>query len=666
MTDTQIPPSALSWLLLAEASVLAPHAGHLPLWMWGIALFVAGWRWLTHLGRLSYPGRTVKTLAVIAASSAVIFAFGRSFSLESATAFLVAASLLKLLEMRYRRDGCIVVFLGCFVLAVGFLFDQGILAAVYGVVSVWLLLSAQIALHRQTRAGSQSRVMRLAGLILLASLPMMLVLYLLFPRLTPLWSFNLHSQEARTGLSDSMSPGDIARLGQSDELAFRVTFAGGRLPPREQLYWRALILDQYDGRRWQMSSGQPPVHWYPTGRQLPDGVSDVVGYEIIQEATGQPWLFALRGVVPQESRTGVSDHDLLVYRREVHNRIRYRAESWLSAPLDAGGLPRLEEHQYLLLPAQVNPQARRWAQTLKLQYPGAQAWTEAVLAYFRQQDFYYSLRPPVLGENDIDEFLFNTRKGFCAHYAGAFVFLARAAGIPARVVAGYQGGEWNAGEHYLTVRQYDAHAWAEIWLPERGWSRIDPTAAVAPERIQSGLEAAVQEEGSFLADQVFSPQKFKGVSWLNQLRLQFDSLNYYWQRWVLSYDGERQKNFLSLVLGLRDYQTALYILGSSFVVFFLLASLLLWWRSRPAQRSAFMRAWQALQRRGRQLGAEPQPGETAAAYLKRLTQQRPQDKALLQWLANEINRVLYGQEDQASAEMPALVRNIRRVRRSLR
>ncbi|WP_430462313.1 transglutaminase TgpA family protein [Thalassolituus sp. LLYu03] len=633
--------------------------------MWGLAAFVLGWRWLTHVGRLSYPSRSVKAVAVVLATLAVVTAFGRSLSLESATAFLLAAAMLKLLEMRYQRDAYVVIFLSFFILSLAFLFDQGILSAAYGVFSVWLLICALMAVHRNSHSPfivgrtAQKRLAKGSAFVLLGSLPMMLVLYLLFPRLAPLWGFNLQSEEAKTGLSEILAPGDIAKLGQSDELAFRVSFENNQLPPRSLLYWRALILDAYDGRNWKPSFLVPEVRWYPAGRAFDAADDRVIRYDVIQEATGASWLFALRGMSSMEERMGVSADDRLVNRRPVFNRLRYRVESRPDLKLDSDHLTRLERDQYVQFPLSSNPQAQQYAAQLRQRFSDDAGLLSFLMQEFNRQAFYYTLRPPALGDNDIDEFLFSTRRGFCAHYAGAFVFLARAAGIPARMVTGYQGGEWNGEEHYLTVRQYDAHAWTEAWLPGQGWVRFDPTAMVAPNRIAYGLEEAVREEGSFLEKSPFSVQKFKGLNLLNELRMQFDSLNYYWQRWVLSYDGQRQKNFLTNVIGLSDYENALYFLGSSFAVFFLSVSLIFWWRNRPAPVSPFMKAWNALQVRGTVAGVPVLSGETSANYLQRLAQQCPQQADDIRALSQAINAALYETNGVVS---PALLRRIRTLK----
>ena len=662
-----IPRVALVWILLAVAASLGLHALHLPLWMWTVVVFVAGWRWMVHLGRFPYPNKTVKTLAVIAATSAVVLSFGQSFSLESASAFLVAAAILKVLEMRNRRDGQIVIFLCYFLLAVGFLFDQGIMAAVTGIVVVWLITTALIALQ-QNHGGSitqRKTASTLSLRILLVSLPFMLIIYLVFPRLGPLWSVGLQSDQARTGLSDSMSPGDIANLSQSDELAFRVSFKDDEVPAREERYFRGVILDHYDGRSWKPSA-RVSTEWAPESWQPPAGAQGVLEYEIIQEPTDQKWLFALRGVAAVEKGTGMTSDDRLVNRRPVYQRKRYSVVSWPSVRVDHRGLSQRSLSNYTRLPAERNPRTVAWARQFRQQFTSDAEYMNGLWNHFRQQPFFYTLKPPVLGEHDIDEFLFDSRRGFCAHYSGAMTFAARAVGIPARVVAGYQGGEWHDDEKYLSVRQYDAHAWIEVWIKDRGWLRIDPTAAVSPERIELGLEAAMQEEGSFLDEQLFSAHKLKGINWINQLRLQIDSLNYYWQRWVLSYDNQRQSQLLSSVLGIKSYEKLLYGIAALFAVVFLGGALIIWWGQRPKSSSGFMKAWQKLQKRAQRLGLEAHVGETPGQYLQRVEQTFPATILLARELNKKLVHYFYIAEARNKQAERELIKMTGRLRRTLR
>ena len=666
MSVSQIPRISLIWVLLAVAGSLVLHTLHLPLWMWALVAWVFGWRWLVYRGRVAYPGKLMKTAAVVVATLAVIVSFGKQFSLESASAFLVAACSLKLLEMKTLRDGHIVVFLAYFLLAVGFLFDQSMLAGIAGILVSWLITTALVALHQSRSKPFSWASARFSGVVLLSALPFMLVIYLVFPRLGPLWSVGLQSSSAKTGLSDSMSPGDIASLSQSDELAFRVSFKDNQPPPRRDWYWRALILDVYDGRSWKPLGGSD-TQWAPDSWQPPENADGVLEYEIIQEPTDQKWLFAIRGVAAVEPGTGMTADDRLVHKRDVHQRIRYRVKSWPEVSLDEQGLARLERWQYTQLPKNGNERTRVWARQLRQQVGSDAEFVQAMWQHFREQPYFYTLKPPLLGDDDIDEFLFDSRRGFCAHYSGAMVFAARSLGIPARVVAGYQGGEWNEEEQYLSVRQYDAHAWVEVWLPQQGWIRVDPTEAVSPLRIELGLEQAMQEEGSFLEEQLFSTHKLKSIDWLNQLRLELDSLNYYWQRWVLSYDNQRQKELFSNLLGIESYERLLYGLAMAFALFFVVAGLMLWWSQRPKASSAELRAWLQLQQKAQRLGVESQTGETPSRYLNRLARAFPKQADDIESLERMMMQVLYAEPNRQTMQQQKLIaRAIYRLRRRLK
>lgn len=665
--DFPLPQRALPWLLLSQLGGLLLHTSYLPISLWVLVVLFMGWRWLVQLGRLPHPSRALKGLAVLFTVAVLVLNI-RGFNLESAGTFLIATSLLKIIELRTLRDGYVLVFLNLFVLATGFLFNQDMLAAAWAIVLVNLLIVALISLHysAQSRASSRELIGQAAKLMLL-SLPMMLVLYLLFPRFGPLWSFTLQSDQAKTGLSNDMAVGDIAELSQSAELAFRASFIQEQLPSREQLYWRALVLDHYDGKRWTASIGNGSgqrVDWYSSAAHSPQELqhsAQSLQYEIIQEPTGKNWLFALDYPQAIEPRTGVTHDYRLVARRPVHQRLRYNV---LSSPLENAIIPlsSWQERSYLQLPRQANQQARAWGEQLAKLAPEEAA--QSIMQRFASDNFYYTLKPQRYGENEVDEFLFARQQGFCAHYAGAMVFVARSAGIPARVVTGYQGGEWNAKEHYLTVRQYDAHAWVELWFAERGWVRFDPTAMVSADRILFGLEQAVAEEGTFLAGQ-FNLSRFKRVSWLNQMRLWADNMEYVWQKWVLSYDNERQNSFLQDVLKLKDYQQGLYIIAASFVAFFLFASLVLWWRMRPTPLPPLLKAWHKLQILGEKRGVEINTGETLGNYMQRLAQHFPELKEGIDELTRWANKLLYQHDILSKEDELQLAKRLNQLRKHL-
>ncbi len=662
MITHSIPRPATPWLLAAVAISLVLHYSHLPIWMWGLAVLTASWRWMVHLGRWSYPGRTLKLIAVLLAVLAVGSTFSGRFSLESAAAFLIAACVLKLLEMRTLRDAYVVIFMAYFTLATGFLFEQELLAGLLALFAIWLMTTALISAHR-TSQGTQS-ASQVAGKLLLASLPVMLLLYFLFPRLGPLWNVRLQSDQARTGLSESMAPGEIANLSQSDELAFRVTFENNQPLPRQQLYFRALTLDRYDGRRWSPSGIFTEVDYAPNAWRPPADAEGVVRYEVIQEPTDQRWLFALRGVGAVEPRTGLTGDDRLVYRTEVRQRIRYQVESLPNVSIAEQGLTRRVWQQSVQLPGRGNERARQWAAE---RYQGdASAFVNQMLQHFRQQPYFYTLQPPALASDDIDGFLFDTRRGFCAHYAGAMTFMLRSVGVPARVVAGYQGGEWNGEAGYLTVRQFDAHAWVEYWQAGQGWISVDPTAAVAPERIEQGLREALagEEEENFLADNPLSPHRFTGISWLNSMRLQFDQLNFYWHRFVLSYDRGRQQQLLDVWIGLKSYKEWLYLLASGFALLLASGLLWLWWQQRPRYRNGFARAWSELQHwlLEQQLG---QPGSTPDELLAQVQHQRPDCAHEIERTRRQLQHYVYVADEPAGKPQQLMARQLRRLHRRL-
>lgn len=649
------------WLMASQAYVLAQLFGHIPYWIYALLILAVGWRSLTYSGRISYPSKAIKTLVVVATSAAIILT--SQFDLESATAFLVAAGILKLLEMRYLKDAYVVIFLNLFIQGIVFLFDQSILYFILAIIGVWLLLSTLVLLHYSaSQENRYKQSTKLSAQLMLLSLPMMLVLYLLFPRIGPLWGLTLQSNQALTGLSDQMSPADIAELSQSPALAFRVTFDNNQLPARQDLYWRALVLEHYNGRKW--STQQPSsVQWSLNNSSTPVAQ---LSYEIIQEATGQNWLFSLAPAATLEPGIGINEQGLLRTPQPIFQRKRYQVIQTLSLQL-VKPLTANEQRVYLQLPNNANPESQALAQKLQQQSSSDIELLDTFMLYFFQQEFSYTLKPQILGKNEIDDFLFNTKAGFCAHYAGALTFLARSAGIPARVVAGYQGGEWNGSDQYLTVRQYDAHAWVEVWQSDKGWVRYDPTAMIAADRIEFGLEQALMHENSFLQGQLFSMQKYKNIAWLNQLRLTADSINYQWQRWVLSYDNQRQQGFLEKILGFKNWQQSLYVIAASFVAFFLIASFLLWWKLRTSKASPFMQAWHRLQKRALALGIEPLTGETAGQYCARLAQAFPQQQAVIEETAKQVNDWLYQphQVQAAHASEAAVIQAINSLTKQL-
>ncbi|MDT8397859.1 MAG: DUF3488 and transglutaminase-like domain-containing protein [Pseudomonadales bacterium] len=547
-----IPRNALVWILLALSSVILPHMARIPAWLVLLfALCVLG-RILIFQGRLSYPGTTLKTLFVMLTFGAVLVPFGRDiFSSEGTICILIAGITLKLLEMRYRRDFLVVIYLCYFTVIAEFIYSQSIPMSIYMAFSVVLITAALMSLTQTQEYQRPLRTLKLSALILLQSVPIMIALFLLFPRISPLWSVPLQSRSAVTGLSEKMSPGDIGNLARSAEIVFRVKF-DEQIPANADLYWRGLTLDRFDGRAWTRREGLLAERQY-LGSQAHDTKpwfndieyqSEIVDYNVILEPTGQNWIFSLK--IPRIRQEGLMMRNdfQLENIRNINQRFSYDARSYLRNRIDLKPAASILQRA-LQLPLEGNERSLSYARELRAQTQGEGQFIDLVLKNFREENFFYTLTPTILGDDSVDEFLFETREGFCEHYAGSFVFLMRAAGIPARVVTGYQGGEYNPYDETLIVRQYDAHAWAEVWLDGAGWIRVDPTAAVSPQRINLGSEPTLQNDQNFLGDAGFSMLRFRNNRVLNALRLRLESVDYAWNRWVLNYNRNLQLEFFN-------------------------------------------------------------------------------------------------------------------------
>ena len=652
-TAPAIPRIALTWLLVAQVLVILPLLLHLPSWIAVLWLFCAGWRVQVFRMRAGFPNGLARAGLMIAAGVGVFLSRGSLIGLDAGAVLLVAAFILKLVELRSRRDALVLIFLGFFVVVVGYLFDDGLLAALYSLLPITALLAALIGLQQSHLATRPLATLKLAGTLMLQAVPLMLVLFLFFPRMGPLWSLP-NPQRSLSGLSDSMAPADVAELSRSPALAFRASFDGAP-PPRNQLYWRALTLEQFDGRRWSQGvSGQQAAapQWRRQGEAL--------SYSIIMQPSGRPWLFALDvGTTRQRDVRQMGDFRLQQQRPVLQN-LMYEVQSWPSA-VRQQQLPAGVLRANLQLPEDGDPRSRAWAAQLRREHGDDEALVQALLQHFNQQSYVYTLKPPPVGIDSIDEFLFRTRRGFCAHYAGAMTFVLRAAGIPARVVAGYQGGEFNQAANYLAVRQYDAHAWVEYWRDGRGWRSVDPTFQVAPERIELGLEEALAEEDGFLEDAPFSPLRYRDLQWLNELRLAWDSVNYNWQRWVLGYRSEQQLGLLQRWFGTLDWQRlALVLLGCGGAVLGVLALWLFkpWQRERdPLQRQ--LRRFEALLAR---YGLRRGKGEGVRDFTARAAVLLPRQAQVLSDFARAFEEQRYA-DNQAGPER--LNASLKRLRREL-
>jgi transglutaminase-like putative cysteine protease len=603
-------------LLLASALlVLAPHAPHLPLWVSLLCGATLAWRAAITLRGTRMPPTLVLVPVAAAAMAGVLHSYHTLLGKDAGVAMLVLLVAFKMLEMHARRDLFVVIFLCLFLVLTNFFYSQSIGTALLMLASLAALLTVQLS-FQLTGAVPPLRARLLMGSrILLLAAPLAAVAFVVFPRVEgPLWGMPDDGRSARTGLSDTMSPGQMANLAQSSEIAFRVRF-DGPVPSQPQLYWRGPVLANYDGQTWtRLAAGRRQ------GR--PQAVSVSVNgralhYQVTQEASQARWLFALE--VPQalpalpDRSVSLSPELEIQANAPLTERVRYDLASFVNFRLQ-GGTALDDPADWLLLPYGANPRALAAGQRLRAQEADPARRAAAVLRDFAGKGYVYTLQPPLLpGENSIDEFLYRTRAGFCEHYAGAFVFLMRAAGVPARVVTGYQGGELNPIDGYLTVRQSDAHAWAEVWLEGRGWVRLDPTAAVSPLRVQRGMADALPPPAPFGMDMLGRLIQPAPDSLLARVRYGLGAANNGWNQWVLNYTPQRQQDLVQRLQGGLFGWRSVAVLGLGCLV--LLGARILWRRRRADPVDTL---YSALCGRLGQLGLARAPDEGPTAYAARI------------------------------------------------
>ncbi|MFT2090666.1 transglutaminaseTgpA domain-containing protein [Paraglaciecola sp. 2405UD69-4] len=497
--------------------------------------------------------RTLNLLALLSILGLVYSSLNQGI-LEIMVNLLVLACALKLMQARLKRDVYQLVISLFFVIGTGFIFNQSLVFYIfYSLMSLVLLVSLacfqapSLPIKQQTKI-----VLKLS----LQALPISILLFLALPHLPPLWQVPT-SKSFETGLTDEITPGDIAQLSQSSELAFRATFQD-RIPEAKDRYWRAIVLEEFDGKTWRTAPLRKTVEQQfkrQNKRFSPILAGPSTEYDIIVEPTHQSWLFALDLAIPRDAKSKNNIWQSSDFRLEntkpLLSKHMYSVRSYPHA-MAQQSFTQFDKRLNLTVPETANPETRKWVAAQRKRYPKDADFINALLSYFTQEPFVYTLRPKLMSVDPIDTFLFEEQAGFCSHYASALAFMLRLGDIPARVVTGYQGGELTQkGQQapYLSIYQYDAHAWVETWTQQTGWKRIDPTALVSPDRIEFGLQDAMQQEGSFLSGSPFSLNHMKHIPWLNKVRLFLTDLDYDWSRFVLGFDDNKQHDLFKLILG---------------------------------------------------------------------------------------------------------------------
>ena len=523
---------ALALLLLL---VQLPHLLNLPVWVSALGASIVGARLLVYYKPLSTVLRILLspialTLLAVISAALIKWHFGYFLGRDPCVAFLFLLVACKFAEIRRSQDATLLLCLAAFLLLTQYFYAQTILSALITLPAVLALGHALAVLRDPDNARAAALNIKLVVKMLLQGAPLAGLLFIVFPRLPgPLWSLP-DDAVAKTGLSDSMQPGSISELSLSDAVAFRVEFEG-KLPAASQRYWRGPVLTHYDGQSW--STGPHLIQANP-----PQTVGVPLHYSVMLQPHQQRWMFALDMPASLPSSVGstsatqrtlahMTSSGELLSRKPITKITHYQQTSLLVSRYQSQRRPSIET---LKLPTN-NPQTATFARQLQSQYPAPTDFVNALLSWFNEENFHYTLKPSLLGDSQVDEFLFGTRQGFCEHYASAFVVLMRAANIPARVVTGYLGGEMNGD--YMIVRQSDAHAWAEAFI-DGHWTRFDPTAAVAPSRVEHGMAAALP------ADEPIPRLARINSDWLKRVQLGWDAVNHDWQRLIVNFDNNSQ------------------------------------------------------------------------------------------------------------------------------
>lgn len=638
------------WLIATLLLAMAPQAVNMPPTVLVAALLPLTWR----LGSEVYGWKPLPALVrhglTLLALAALFTSYGALSGRRAAVSLLAVMLSLKLLECYRIRDARLVVCFSLFLCATQFLFSQGILMPVYGGATVILALVTLAQLQRSEAWAHQGNapVIKASLLselgfsfrLLALAIPIGLAFFILFPRLaTPLWGIPDTTLDSKSGLSDSMSPGSIQNLFMDDSPAFRAEF-NGPIPTLEQLYWRGPVFWRFDGRTWKGGFYGRNIDV----SEMPEAGTPAWDYTIQLEPNERNWLFALDypASIPPDSRLSMDFQ--LIRQQPVIQLFQYNIISnpdFVDTP-DLSGPLRV---QALDLPDDINPRTRRLVEQWRRETPGDRAFVRRVLNHFNQESFHYSLEAPGLGMHSVDEFLFDTRTGFCEHYASTFAVMMRMAGIPTRIVTGYQGGWYSDLGDYVLVRQSDAHAWNEVWFTGSGWTRVDPTAAVSPLRVQRGSLGALG-----------APRHLFDYSWLRGFRNTSDVIQQRWNDWVIEYGAGRQARLFE-PFGLDRMSPVMLVSVLAFViaVFSVIVFPIVLRIKGPGSQDPILLAWHRFLRRLEKAGVKSLPSEGAIELAQSASKRLPAESAAIHRIADLYTRSRYAPVAPPLAELKQAV-----------
>lgn len=610
-------PGIIPFLIAVQIIVLLPLWFHLPAWISASTMALLLTRFVVYKKTIKLPSWLILVLALCALGG--VFLYFRTISGREAGVGLISLMYtFKLLEAKNYRDGALILFISFFILVTAFLYDESILMGAYLLIAMMAILMGLIALNSLQGVAGIRQLGKISVVALLQALPLMLVLFFLFPRLSgPLWAMP-SNLESGMGIDDEMSPGAISSLYGFDEIAFRVDFDEDS-PSINQMYWRGLVLSEFDGIAWKIGAESPlRSESYPKGEPT-------FSYRVQLEPHNRRWIFGLEDLIePPKDKVYLFNNNTWRQSQRVTQRLLYSAQSY---ELDYSGI-ELSQWQRQLntqLPDNGNEQTKEWAINEYAKIGEPEEFVRFVLSYIRQQNYHYTLLPEVIEQNVVDGFWLGSREGYCEHYSSAFVFIMRAAGIPARVVTGYQGGEYNPYGDYYIIRQKDAHAWTEVWLEGEGWRRVDPTAAIHPSRVDDSLLNQTSSRDDWFADfdSLTTTESEFAMNLWQQISLRWDAMQSFWNESLMGYDKDMQFNWLSK-MGINNNQWR--YLGYALLATILLAGagFGLWILSQAKSRDKVERAYRRFQSRLVKQGVELKLNEGPKDLLHRIRQEHPE------------------------------------------
>ncbi|MEE8495317.1 MAG: DUF3488 and transglutaminase-like domain-containing protein [Xanthomonadales bacterium] len=643
---------ATFWVIACLSFAMAPQLLRMPLAVAIMALLPLAWRIAAEIRGWKHLPALVRYAATVLALLTLYFSHQNIAGRRAAVSLLMVMLALKLIESYRIRDARLVVSCSLFLCATQFMFSQGILMPLYGAVTVIIALVTLTQLHRDEAFSSFDKTppvcaslvseLGFSFRLLLLAIPVGLAFFLFFPRwVTPLWGIPEATLDSKSGLSDSMSPGSIQTLFMDDSPAFRIKFEG-RMPHQSELYWRGPVFWDFNGETWRRGFFGKSLRV----KSQPDESEAPWKYTVQLEPNERHWLFALDypATTPRDSRITM---DFQILRRQpVTQLLQY---SIVSDPdfVDSPKLPATLKTSALDLPNGSNPRTRKLIERWKREGLDGQAMVRRVLTHFNQEEFHYSLESPLLGRHSVDEFLFDTRTGYCEHYASTFTVMMRMAGIPSRIVTGYQGGWYNEIGKYLLVRQSDAHAWSEVWFPDRGWTRVDPTSAVSPSRIARGSLSAIS-----------APRHLLDYTWLRNFRNSVDIVQQRWNDWVIKFSADHQARLFAS-FGL-ERLTPLMLVTALFVVISLFSLLLLPFILRvrgPNKKDPLQVAWLKFLKRLKAAGFETLPSSGAIELAHSAAIQLPQDSRTILRIADLYTRSRYSAKPPPLGELKDAIKD---------